>query len=378
MTDPLGQSQVLPYLLGLAKKGHVIHLISFEKPDRFENTKNEIYNICEQGNITWHPHVYTKTPPVLSTLKDIRNLYAFLKKLHNEQHFDIIHARSYISMIAAFPMQKLGTKVLFDMRGFWADERIDGSIWNLKNPLYKCIYSFFKKREKRWVEKSDAVVSLTYAAAEYMTKEFDVSRPIHVIPCCTDEKVFAPVNENSIQSDDLVYVGSLGTWYLLDEMLAFFKVWKDYFPQAKFRFITLESKEYILNSAKKVGLTEQDFLIGPAKRNEVAGRIEGAKAGVFFIKNSFSKMASSPVKQGEIMSMGLPIFCNTGVGDSERIIETYNSGILINEYTKKEFQRAIEEYRKTAFSVSSIRNGAAAYFSLAQGIEKYHSIYHSL
>ena len=31
ISDPLGQSQVLPYLKGLARLGHKIHLISFEK-----------------------------------------------------------------------------------------------------------------------------------------------------------------------------------------------------------------------------------------------------------------------------------------------------------------------------------------------------------
>ncbi len=35
MTDPLGQSQVLPYNKGLSKKGVYFHLISFEKQDRF-------------------------------------------------------------------------------------------------------------------------------------------------------------------------------------------------------------------------------------------------------------------------------------------------------------------------------------------------------
>jgi hypothetical protein len=31
LDDPLGQSQVLPYLLGLAQRGHRFHVISFEK-----------------------------------------------------------------------------------------------------------------------------------------------------------------------------------------------------------------------------------------------------------------------------------------------------------------------------------------------------------
>ena len=35
MTDPLGQSQVLPYIIGLTKAGYSFHLVSFEKPDRY-------------------------------------------------------------------------------------------------------------------------------------------------------------------------------------------------------------------------------------------------------------------------------------------------------------------------------------------------------
>ena len=34
MSDPLGQSQVLPYLAGLTRRGHRITLVSFEKNSR--------------------------------------------------------------------------------------------------------------------------------------------------------------------------------------------------------------------------------------------------------------------------------------------------------------------------------------------------------
>ena len=35
MTDPLGQSQVIPYLQGLSKKGFQFYLLSCEKPEAF-------------------------------------------------------------------------------------------------------------------------------------------------------------------------------------------------------------------------------------------------------------------------------------------------------------------------------------------------------
>ena len=39
MTDTLGQSQVLSYLIPLSKKGVIIHIISFEKPELYLSKK---------------------------------------------------------------------------------------------------------------------------------------------------------------------------------------------------------------------------------------------------------------------------------------------------------------------------------------------------
>ena len=53
--------------------------------------------------------------------------------LHREKHFQLVHCRSYISALVGLKLkQQKGVKLLFDMRGFWADERVEGKIWNLK------------------------------------------------------------------------------------------------------------------------------------------------------------------------------------------------------------------------------------------------------
>jgi hypothetical protein len=40
---------------------------------------------------------------------------------------DFVHARGYVP---AFLAQRLGVPFLFDMRGFWPDERADGGLWS--------------------------------------------------------------------------------------------------------------------------------------------------------------------------------------------------------------------------------------------------------
>lgn len=262
MTDPLGQSQVLPYLKGLSKNGYSISLISCEKAERFEKHRETIEQMCQASNIDWHPLKYTKKPPLFSTLWDVRKINKKAKAIYQEKQFELVYCRSYIAALSAMHLKKnYGTKMLFDMRGFWADERIDGNIWSLSNPVFKKAYQFFKKKEKQFFSESDHIVSLTENGKQEILSwnlPSVANDKITVIPCCVDIDLFNPANLNisSIQEKratlgltdtDFVlgYVGSIGTWYMLSEMLDYFKTLKQQIPNTKFLFVTGENPESI-------------------------------------------------------------------------------------------------------------------------------------
>ncbi|XZF13810.1 glycosyltransferase family 4 protein [Chitinophagaceae bacterium MMS25-I14] len=392
MTDPLGQSQVLPYLAGLSAKGHNISLLSCEKPER-ASVKPLIENICRRHNIDWHPISYTRKPPILSTVKDVRKIKQKTLELHRSKKFDIIHCRSYISALAGQWMKKEhGVPFIFDMRGFWADERVDGGLWKLSNPLFSTVYKFFKKKEKQYLEQADAIVSLTHAAKEEIAKwPLAKHTPIDVIPCCVDTELFDPAKINTDKQLELRrkagipdgqtvlgYVGSLGTWYLLPEMLAFFKVWLQQKPESILFFVTTEPEEMIHAEAQQQGIPADRIYIVSAARNEVPYYISMMHYGLFFLKKVFSKMASSPVKQGELMAMGIPVICNAGVGDSDRIVQQYKAGVLVHDYSPEGYSKALQELANTSFDPAAIREGCFDYFDLAKGIESYAAIYRSL
>ena len=154
MTDPLGQSQVLPYLTGLSEKGFRIHLLSFEKQSRFQGQSELISKICEKHKISWNPLIYTKSPPVLSSIYDFVRMKNTAEKLHIKHRFKLIHCRSYLPALAGLHLKnKFNVPLLFDMRGFWVDERIEGNIWKISNPIYRFIYKYFKKKEKVLFQK---------------------------------------------------------------------------------------------------------------------------------------------------------------------------------------------------------------------------------
>lgn len=395
MTDPLGQSQVLPYLSGLSRLGFSFSLISFEKSDRFELGKQAIQQVCDHFGISWYPLNYTQRPPVISKLKDLLMLWRLVRTLHHTNPIALVHCRSYITSLIGLRMKKKwGIPFLFDMRGFWADERIDGKIWDLKNPLYRSIYRFFKKKERQFIEGADHTISLTEQARSII---HDWSRlkgqpvPITVIPCCVDLQHFDPCSITSIAKLDLrsrlnipisapvlTYVGSIGTWYMLPEMMAFFVCWLNKFPDSIFLFISQDDPTSIIKQAVKLGVPVDKIKICGAKRSEMPLFISISDCSLFFIKPVFSKKASSPTKQGEIMSMGVPVICNSGVGDTDSVIRAWHSGLLVDRFTQENYDEVIDSFYRSKFDPAEIRKGAQDYFSLEEGVSRYSRVYEML
>ncbi len=379
LTDPLGQSQILPYLVGLTKKGYHFTIISAEKKKNYELNKPQIQSICDKHTIDWEPIAYTKNPPILSTLWDVNKIGKKAKQLHREKDFKIVHCRSYLSALIGLKMQqKFGTKFIFDMRGFWADERKDGNIWNTKKVHYKLVYDFFKKKESIFLKKADAIISLTDIGKKIMQEEWGVSNSIYVIPCAVNTNLFQPIeNKTPNKSIVLGYLGTLGSWYLLDEMLDFYKVFLKYYPNSRFKFISKELPSFILDKAQAKGIDLSLFDIEAVERKDVPKALSNIDIGLFFIKPCFSKKSSSPVKQGEFMSMGIPVITNSGIGDTDQIIRKYKSGILVNDFSLSSYEKIVKDISKIfpCSSSSSIREGAIDYFGLQKHIEKYNAVY---
>ena len=67
ITDHIGQSQVAPYLVGLAKMGFKIHLLSAEKPTRAHLIKSYKKQFNDLG-IIWWTTTYRVFPNVVGQL----------------------------------------------------------------------------------------------------------------------------------------------------------------------------------------------------------------------------------------------------------------------------------------------------------------------
>lgn len=382
MLEPLGQSQVLAYLERLAP-GRRIHLISFEKPADWANDahREAIRNRITGLGIEWHPLRYHKTPTAPATAYDIAAGTAAAVAIAARHRIKLVHARSYVAGVMALGVRRAtGARVLFDMRGFWADERVDGGLWPTGGTLYGAA-----KRVERWLLlAADHVVTLTHAS-EAEIRRFDYLQkkppPITVIPTCADLDRFRV--QGPLQSDPFVlgYIGSVGTWYLLDEMLRSFVLLREQVPGARLLIANRNEHELIFARAAANGISEAELELVAAPHAQVPAVIARMSAGMALIKPVYSKIASAPTKLAEYLGCGIPCLGNAGVGDMEEILETHRVGTAVHGFSDNQLRPAMRRLMDLAGDASiqkRCRAVAVELFSLQHGASAYNAIYRDL
>jgi len=384
MLEPLGQSQVLAYLKRLAA-GRKIHLISFEKSDDWKKcTERRLLSAdIAHAGIVWHPLRYHKRPSALATLWDIVCGIAVGLWLVVRYRLAIVHARSYVASVMALVLKRLtGVKFLFDMRGFWADERIDGGMWLAGGRLYRVAKWF----ERHFLLHADYVVSLTQAAVDEM-RTFPYLQgnmpPFEVITTCADLDLFRPAQVDSLPNQidrhfTLGYVGSVGVWYLFDETLRCFKFLRELLPDARLLVFNRGGHDYIRERMQIMNVSPDTVQIEEADHAGVARAMQRMDAGIFIIKPVYSKMASAPTKLGEFLGCGVPCLGNSGVGDMAAILENEQVGVALSRFDDDAMREAIErllQLTQTAGIKERCREVALRYFSLDEGVAAYQKIY---
>jgi glycosyltransferase involved in cell wall biosynthesis len=390
MCDPLGGSQVLPYLFGLARRGHNISLISFEKPERTAEQRAAVAKACTDAGIAWHPVPYRKRPPVLSTMADVTKMWRQAAQLNRHQPFDLVHCRGYLSAIVGLRMKRrFGTRFLFDMRGFWADERMEGGSWKRSNPVLRLVYDYFKRQERTFWREADAMVSLTQAGETAINSAEGAAAPITIIPCCVDFGLFKPATKAKrarartllgIDADEPVlgYIGSLGGNYMLDQMLDFFRAYRERFGKAKFLFVTQVPESEIRAASDRKNIDPASILLRPATRLEVPDVMAAVDHGIAFKQPSFSAKACSPTKLGEMLALEIPVVTNAGVGDVAQVIADTGAGVIVRSFEDAAYSKALSELQALTPDMKRWRQSTRRWFDLNAGIDRYDALYRDL
>jgi glycosyltransferase involved in cell wall biosynthesis len=388
MLEPLGQSQVYQYLSQLAQDPSLdITLISYEKPADWANLhpRKAIQDKIKNSGIRWIPLGYHKRPSAIATSFDIFQGFAVasalqVKGLLTGKPFRLVHARSYVpSVIALMLLKTFKIPYIFDMRGFWPDERVDAGLWSKSSKIYRVAKGF----ERRFLLSANTVVSLTQTAVDEMkTFSYLESKQTRfvVIPTCANLNLFRTENRGT-HPFTIGYVGTVGVWYEFGDVTECFKLILDEKPECRFLIINRDEHDFIREKLRTAGIPLDRVEIKSVEHSQVPAEMSRMNATVFFIKPSFSKKASAPTKLGEFLGCGVPVLANSGVGDMDYIIEREKVGILLRSKDPIAKKKAVREFLPLCDN-SEQRNrcvdAAHRLFSLETGSRRYQEVYKTI
>ncbi|MBS2016802.1 MAG: glycosyltransferase [Deltaproteobacteria bacterium] len=397
MTEPLGQSQVLPYLRGVAASGARIRILSFERATTTPEAIASLQERMRADGLQWEPLVRSAGHglPVKvaeSSLAVLRGLRVALS-----DRPDVVHARSYLPAAAADVIASVSprSKLLFDCRGMLGDEYVDNGQWTEDRLEYKLL----KRFERRVFRRAEGVVVLTRALRAWLGEHAMLGprTNVEVIPCCVDMKRFSP--SPTVRAEmraelgigdrlALVYSGSLGSWYLEDEMARYAahvqRAAKDAGREMVVLVLSPSDHARFRGKLEAAGFGTADLLFRQVPPAKMAAHLAAGDIGLSFIQSCFSKKGSSPTKVAEYLASGLVVTLNGDIGDqtdlaAEReacvVLESYDDGELA-EAARRAVALAARPYEERAAIASGV---ARSHFGLAEvGVPRYVRLYRSL
>jgi len=390
VTDHIGRSQVAPYLVGLARRGHDIHVLSAEKSDR-DDLIARYAREFEIAEIAWTRIPYRNTPRYLGQARTQWDLRAAARRIVRSERIEAVHCRSFPPALIGWELkQAFGVKFIFDFRDFYADGGIAKA-----SGLQKLLSHGLKRIEGPMIRAADKVVCLTERAASllgefYLSDRLDPDSHFQVVPCCADFRLFDPAAVSEAdrrrarakaglsESDFiLIYLGSLGPDYLLPQMMALFTQVMAARPKAKFLFLANNGEELVAKACAAQGVPRERIAFVSADRDEVPAFLCIADLSVIFIRADLSKAGCSPTKLAELFACEVPVIANTGVGDMDRIVDLERRGsAIVGDFSDKALRAAVEEVLRPR-RATKIRENSRE-FDLEAGVERYAKVYDEL
>lgn len=378
LMDPLGQSQVLPYIEDLNKTGVKFYLISLEKV-KDSNRINELSVRLKNSAINWYRLKYFK----LRELGMVANIFqCFILSLYLIvfKNIKIIHCRAYPPIFSLFFLKNIfKLKIIFDMRGFWPENLVDSGRIKQKSIYYKMI----KFLEKKSILASDWIITLTLEAEEIIKNTYkDKKLKILWMPTCVDEEKF--LNKKNISFENrftMVYSGSLWSFYDMSSMTNLFNSLKSKINNAHFLILGNNQTEKLDQLFLEKGLCKEDYTILTLKSEDVAQYLLSSNFGVAFIYNYYSEKAAFPTKIAEYLASGLPVAISTQCNFLKEIINSNNVGVVMEKFDKESCDTAIETLLvllKDEKVKERCQAVAKDYLSKKVCINKYLEIYHDL
>jgi glycosyltransferase involved in cell wall biosynthesis len=393
LRDPLGASQILPYLKFISKTQGGVVILSFEKSNLNATNADQSYLDFTSYPIFWKSLHFTSRFGVLGKIWDLFKMYFWGVILARRYRINIVHARGHLAaQIGLFIKRLFDAKLLFDCRGLWVDERVDKGGWNLDRYSHRLQYQHYKRIERRLLQQADHIVVLTEKAVNEVVKLGGLTAArVSVIPCCADFDHF-PLTTASRRAlartlcgiptevPVIGYLGSVGRMYMLERFFRLLEMAVEVRKDFHALVITRDVKQLrqVMTSCLPPKIWAR-VVVQSASRQDVPNIIPAMDVMVSFILPSYARQAASPTKLAECFAEGIPVICNHGVGDIEHQIEHFGAGVIVDPLSDNALRGAVQQFEMLrAMGGKQLRERSRPYLGLEYAEKKYDNVYKAL
>ncbi len=326
------QQQFAKNLVGM---GHDLHILCRRPPGREER----------EGGVTYHRVMSEDFPlkRIVFTLDAVRQL----RKLVDEERYDIIHDRGYL-------FGAVGTKVglekgipsVLQIDDDWVETEAMASRITA-TPVYKIsALAWCKSLMRKTMNMFTVSETLRQLVADRW--EADPNR-ISVVPNGVELDLFSPGatplgirKELGLEKKRIVcFVGALGPWHGLENLIRSMPFVLEDVPDAEFVLVG-SMKEFgtshMMEMAKEFGVSGRLHLLGRKPPNEIPRIL--VESDVAVAPYPARDLGFSPLKLFEYAACGVPIVCSD-LPSTREIIENGMNGLLVTPENEDELAEAI-------------------------------------
>jgi hypothetical protein len=391
LLEPLGYSQIVRVVEGLAARGWRYRITSLEKPRDLANEERvaAVRARLARAGVEWRWFPYEEGGGARAAARNEWVLAHAAIEAGRRREVTASHARSYHGAMAALAAKVAsGVPYVFDTRSYWFDERLEEGRW-FTSPLRLAVA---RGLEHQLFTQAAAVVTLTELQAEDVRSgKFGPprGRPIVCITTSADFDDFrrrraemctaVPTSLRSVMAGKTVVgiVGSINRSYLVEETLELATLVLERSPRAHLLVLSGQRAEYE-RRLQSLGVDLERVTVSRADHEAMPQWLSLMTWGLLLLQaNSPAKRASMPTKLGEFLAAGVrPVQfgCNAEVAEWVR---RTGSGVVLQDVTSEALRAVADVMLERPVNDAELelaRQRAAPHFSLAAAVERYDSM----
>ncbi|WP_222929742.1 glycosyltransferase [Synechococcus sp. SYN20] len=365
----------LPIFVHLQTYGLQFHVLQFTWAD--PKGLSRVRSACERAGIPYRSISLWRRPVGFGSLIGVLIGGRLIQKLLRSWAIDVVMPRSTLPALATLCALRTQTfPVVFDADGLPLDERVDFAGASPSGLVYRLL----RDVEAEMVRISNVVLARSSKAAEILLARAGAGTApdkFKIVRNGRDPENFAPVTaaersftRRELGFDDstpvLVYAGSLGDQYCINEMLVLFAAVKRRRADSKLLILSGSPEIACAALASKKSLADATSILSVSS-DDVPRYLACADLGLSLRRRSFSMEAVAPIKVGEYLLCGLPVIASKGIGDTN--VLSSEIAFLLEKMDGTALERAAEWFCTTVIPVRATfvdhcRSVGLKYFSL--------------